>query len=158
GLRQQASKPRWERVDATSDRPSLQIREFSDGTYLAMIYRDGAEFFISTTGRHVWASWPASFSIDDLLPYIRGPVFGAILRLRHVVSLHASAVAVDGRAIALIGPPGAGKSTTAAALAERGVAVLSDDIVPLKECDGVFWAQPGYPNVCLWPASVDGLY
>ena len=157
-LRLEVSTPRWQRTDTATDSPSVQLRACASGAYLAVLYRDGSEFFISTNGRRVWASWPDSLSLNDVLPYIRGPILGAVLRLRHVVSLHASAIAVDDQAIAFVGPPGAGKSTTAAAFAQRGVSVLSDDIVPLEECNDVFWAQPGYPTVCLWPSSVEGLY
>jgi hypothetical protein len=55
--------------------------------------------------------------------------------------------------VALAGPPGAGKSTTAAAFALRGFPVLSDDIVVLTERNGRFLVQPGYPRVNLWPDS-----
>src|SRR5439155_13429214 len=54
-----------------------------------------------------------------------------------------------------IGREGAGKSTTAAAFAERGYPVLSDDIVPLTEIGGTWHAHPAYPRLRLWPASVD---
>ena len=48
-----------------------------------------------------------------------GPVFAFVLRLRGAVTFHASAVRI-GDAVAFLGPQGAGKSTTAAALALRG--------------------------------------
>jgi hypothetical protein len=54
--------------------------------------------------------------------------------------LHASAVAGDGRAVLLLGLPGAGKSTISAALAGRGFAALSDNLVTVGEA-GV-WPVP----------------
>jgi hypothetical protein len=86
-----------------------------------------------------------------------GPVLGFALRMRGVTCLHASAVAVGGRAVAFLGPPGAGKSTTAAALARQGHPVLTDDVLALSEEGGAFLAQPGYPRLRLWPESVDAL-
>ena len=65
--------------------------------------------------------------------YLLGPVLAFVLRLRGVVTTHASSVSVDGKAVAFIGPQGAGKSTTAAALLARGCNVLTDDVVPI--CD-----------------------
>ncbi|HEX8207072.1 MAG TPA: hypothetical protein VF587_13510 [Solirubrobacteraceae bacterium] len=50
-----------------------------------------------------------------------------MLAERGDLALHASAVAVDGRAVAFSAPSGTGKSTTAAALAERGYDVLAED-------------------------------
>jgi len=46
--------------------------------------------------------------------------------------LHAAAVARDGRAVLLPGPPGAGKSTLAAALALSGWRLLSDELALLS--------------------------
>jgi len=83
---------------------------------------------------------------------------GFVLRLRGITCLHASAVAVGGRAIALLGPAGAGKSTTAAAFARLGHFTLSDDIVALEDRGDAFLAQPGHPRLCLWPESVRALY
>jgi len=80
------------------------------------------------------------------------------LRLLGTVSLHASAVAVADRAIALVGLPGAGKSTTAAAFASAGFPVLSDDIVALADQGTQFLVQPGYPRVNLWKDSVRRLF
>jgi len=81
-----------------------------------------------------------------------------VLRLRGVICLHASAVAIGEQAIAILGPAGSGKSTTAAAFALQGYPVLSDDVVPLIEQSGRFLAQPGYPRLNLWPESVSALY
>jgi len=63
-----------------------------------------------------------------------------------------------GRCVAFLGSPGAGKSTTAAAFARDGHAVLSDDIVALVDQEGTFEVLPAYPHLCLWPDSVTMLY
>jgi hypothetical protein len=54
--------------------------------------------------------------------------------------LHASAVVKDGRAIVLLGLPGAGKSTVAAALRASGFALLSDNLVTVGP-EGI-WPVP----------------
>jgi hypothetical protein len=65
---------------------------------------------------------------------------------------------MDGRAIALFGLAGAGKSTTAAAFALRGFSVLSDDVAVLTDLGDRFLVQPGYPRINLWPDSVRTLF
>jgi energy-coupling factor transporter ATP-binding protein EcfA2 len=85
-------------------------------------------------------------------------VLGFVLRLRGSTGLHASAVAVDGQALVLVGEAGAGKSTTAAAFAQLGFPVISDDIVALSDNGRSLIVQPGYPRVRLWPESVNALY
>lgn len=82
---------------------------------------------------------------------------GFVLRRRGLTALHASAVVATGRVIAFCGQSETGKSTTAAALALRGAAVLSDDIAALREENSVFLVEPGYPRVCLWPDMVGDL-
>lgn len=135
--------------------PNLRIRIASDESYLGLYYKDGARFAIDRHGREVWANWPENYTLEDACTYLVGPVMGFVLRLRGTVCLHASAAAVDDRAIALVGQPGAGKSTTAAAFARCGFPVLSDDIVALS---GEWLVQPGYPRVNLWPDSVQILF
>jgi len=83
---------------------------------------------------------------------------GFVLLLRGLVCLHASAIVVDGEAIALVGPAGAGKSTTAAAFAARGFSVLAEDVVTLDDRGDIFMVRPAYPCIRLWPASAATLY
>jgi hypothetical protein len=85
-------------------------------------------------------------------------VLGFVLRLRGMVSLHASALAIGDRAIALVGEGGAGKSTTAAAFACLGYGVLCEDLVPLADQGNRFLVQSGYPRVNMWPDSVRALF
>jgi hypothetical protein len=125
---------------------------------LHLEYFDGMQFWLDREGKTVWALWPDSSSLEDAATYLLGPVLGLLLRLRGVTCLHASAVALGKFAVAFAGFEGAGKSTTAAALARRGHAVISDDIVALAERDGAFFVLPAYPYLCLWPESVEMLY
>jgi hypothetical protein len=121
-------------------------------------YADGCEYHVDAEGTRVACVWPAPFTVEDAATYLLGPVLGLVLRLRGVPSLHASAVAIGGVAVALVGPAGAGKSTTAAALVARGHALVSDDVLALRaRGDGVL-AQPAYPYLRLWPDIVPALY
>jgi hypothetical protein len=97
-------------------------------------------------------------TLDDTAIYLLGQVFGFVLGLRGVTCLHASVVAIQDQAIAVMGPAGAGKSTIAAALARWGYPVMADDIAALTNQEGRFVVQPGYPRLRLWPSSVDLLF
>lgn len=138
--------------------PALRIWRIADGAFLRLDYFDGMRFWLDPEGTEVWAVWPAPLSIEDVATYLLGPVLGLLLRLRGVPCLHASAVAFREFAVAFAGAEGAGKSTTAAALASRGHAVISDDIVALVEREGSFYVLPAYPYLSLWPESVELLY
>ncbi len=131
--------------------PVLRVWRRRDGGLYRFLYCDGTEFFVQGDGRRLWGRWSAASTLEDTAVYLLGPLLGFVLRLRGTVPLHASAVVVDSRVIALTGPPGAGKSTTAAAFAQRGFAVASDDITTLREADGGLWVEPDCPYLRLWP-------
>jgi len=149
----------WHRSPYSDDsgQPLLRVWKL-DGEYLHFQYSDGPEFFIDRAGGSVWSFWPEHVGFDDVLTYLAGPAFGYLLFLRGMTLLHASAVAVGDKAIALVGPAGAGKSTTAAAFALAKFPVLTDDIVAVREGSGNFLVQPAYRRLCLWPDSVEALY
>jgi hypothetical protein len=139
-------------------KPVLQVGVFPDTGYFGFFYNDQVRFAVSPAGDEIHADWPESYAIEDAAPYLIGPVFGFVLRLRGVTCLHASAVALGDKAITLVGSPGAGKSTTAAAFALRGDSVLSDDVVALTDHGDRFVVQPGYPRINLWPDSARSLF
>ena len=138
--------------------PTLTASLVSGGSFIHFRYVDGTEFLLDRAGTRVWAVWPAPLTLEDTVTYLLGPVMAFVLRLRGIVCLHASAVAVEDRALALLGPGGAGKSTTAAVFARLGYAVLADDALAVLERGESFLAQPAYPRVRLWPESVRALY
>ncbi|MBL8189203.1 MAG: serine/threonine protein kinase [Acidobacteria bacterium] len=138
--------------------PVLQAWDLAGGEYLRLLYADGTEFILDRRGTQLWVTWPSWQTLEDMATYLLGPVLGLVLRLREVTCLHASAVVVNGKAIALVGASGAGKSTTAAAFAKAGYKVLADDIVALDERSGAFWVRPAYPRVRLWEDSVEALF
>ena len=126
--------------------------------YLRIAFPDGTQFWVDDKRAVVWATWPVTSSLEETSSYLLGPILGLLLRLRGITCLHASAVNFGGQSVAFLGTAGAGKSTTAAAFALDGHAVLSDDIVALMEREGSFLVVPAYPQVGLWPDSVNMLY
>jgi hypothetical protein len=116
-------------------------------------YSEGAVFAVSGNGSRIVAGWTAPLTLDDAASYLLGPVLAFALRLRGTLPLHASGVAVHGRAVLFAGPAGSGKSTTAAVLGSLGYPVLADDVVALRVTDAGVLAYPGYPRLSLWEDS-----
>jgi hypothetical protein len=143
--------------EAGRDNSPLTLTSFAGGEFFKLTYDDGTQFVTDRGATRVWGACLPPLSMDDLAVYLRGPVMGFLLRRRRITALHASAVAFGGRAIVLCGPSEAGKSTAAAAMALRGVPVLSDDITALREVREGFQVEPGYPRICLWPDAVRDL-
>jgi len=138
--------------------PALRVFRVLDGRYYRFCYADRTEFLIDEAGSEVWARWSDPLTLEDTATYLLGPVMGFVMLLRGIVCLHASAVAIGNEAIALVGPAGSGKSTTAAAFANRGYGILAEDVVTLDDRQDHFLVRPGYPCIRLWPASVKALY
>jgi hypothetical protein len=141
-----------------SGQPLLKVFRLGEGKYHYFRYADHTEFVVDQTGAEIWADWPPSLTIEDTATYLLGPVMGFVMLLRGIISLHASAVVIGSEAIALVGPAGSGKSTTAAAFSNNGYVVLADDVVTLDDQTDHFVVRPAYPCIRLWPASVKTLY
>lgn len=138
------------------EEPTVVVHRLGGGAF-RLRYADGCEYHVDAAGARIACTWPAHFTVEDAATYLLGPVFGLVLRLRGIPSLHASAVAVEGVAVALVGAAGTGKSTTAAALAARGHPLVADDVLALRTEGGEILAQPAYPHVRLWPDIVPAL-
>jgi hypothetical protein len=150
----------WYRSEQLNSRgrPNLLIsRTTSDGAF-RFVYDDGVEFGVTPDGSHIWCSWSPEASVADAAVYLRGAILAFVLRLRGVLCLHASAIAVGQFAIALVGAHSAGKSTIAAAFIELGCRLLADDVTAIEQSEGEFRVLPGYPRVNLWPDAARILY
>ena len=132
--------------------PGVEVRRDRDAGYWFR-YADGTEFTLDAGATRIRARWDPASTLADTATYLLGPVLGFALRLRGVLALHASAVLIDGRAVALVGPSGAGKSTTAAAFAAAGVPVLCDDVLAVRLVGDRVMAYPSYRLLRLWDES-----
>lgn len=157
-LKSQASLPRREYPKAdyhsSSGEVIRKVFEIGESDFFQLVYCDGTEFVVSGDGDRIHAQWPSPLTFEDTLTYLVGPILGIALRLKGRICLHASAVAIDGRAILFIGAAGAGKSTTAAALTMGGARLLTDDVVVVHRSNGQYWIEPGHGWIRLWPGSV----
>jgi hypothetical protein len=139
----------------TPDDPTSRVEIFDTGdghTYFK--YGDGTTFDVVHDGRPatIRAVIAPGQTLEDLTAYLYGPVLGFILRAWGRLALHASCVRIGDSALLLAGDSGAGKSTTAAALAARGYQVLSDDLTALTMDDGGHpLAWPSFDHLRLWP-------
>lgn len=142
----------------SAGRPQVVVFRTLDGQYFRLAYADGTTIVVEGRGQRVWATWESPATVEDTATYLLGPTLGFVLRLRGVTCLHASAVRIDDQAVAFVGASGAGKSTLAAAFAQQGYAVITDDVLAIGETRAGFEVQPAYPRVRLWEDSVFGLF
>jgi hypothetical protein len=111
-------------------------------------------FYIRHDGSEVISHKPETIPISDVESFLLGPILGAVLRLRQRICLHASVMEHEGKAFAMVGDKGAGKSTTAAALLQAGARLVSDDVAVFKIDAFPAMVYPGYPGIRLMPDAL----
>jgi hypothetical protein len=95
-----------------------------------------ADFEIATTGED-GRNWRVTFYRAPATPIglisilITGSIIAYLLSATGRLVLHASAVEVNGEALAFIGQSGQGKTTMATLLCAEGHALVSDDLLPV---------------------------
>ncbi len=136
--------------DARADGRPVLVADRPDGATLRLRYAEGMRIHIASGGGEVWADWDAPLTEADAVTFLLGPVMGAVLRERGVLVLHASALVLDGRAWAFVGPAGVGKSTLAAAGAVSGLPVVTEDVLALRQAGADWFAMPAYDQIRLW--------
>jgi hypothetical protein len=154
-------------VDARwrSARPeTLLERRLTDGSVGLSVHQDWR------VGLRVWAPRHGCYLVaNDGRRVIAAPPSGPAWRwerlvLAHVLPLaavlrgmevlHASAVALEGRAVAFLGRSGAGKSTLAGRLLRGGARLVTDDVLALTSDGGTVWAHRGAAVARMDPREV----
>lgn len=95
---------------------------------------------------------PGSGAADDALRlFVLGAGLGVLLHQRGLLILHGSAVAIQDRIVGFIGAKGAGKSTTAAILQQRGHPLVADELLVLRfDAESRPLVMPGPSQLRLW--------
>jgi hypothetical protein len=106
--------------------------------------------YLVSDGAEVVVAPAAGAEPSHARTYLLGSVLGALCYQRGLVPLHANALAIGSRVVALAGASGAGKSTLAAHLSRSGYRMMGDDVCALSfEADGVM-VWPGVRRFKLW--------
>lgn len=120
---------------------------------LRLSFDDIGTFDITQQGQLI--RWYPSPGCDDELARvdILGRVLSTAVHEQGLLTLHGSAVALNGRGLAFLAPKGSGKSTLALTLASQGAPLLTDDTLPVDPLTAV--ASPGVHAVRLWNDSAE---
>jgi len=131
--------------------------DVAPGSFLRRGGHAGARFLVRGGDRVVFERNPQA---DDAMLAVQfsASVLPAILRQRGLLVLHANGAVANGRAVLLGGLTGAGKSTTLAALLDRGYRMLSDDVTVLRlRGDGATEVVPGLARMHLTDESASAI-
>lgn len=139
-------------VDAL-DKPRYIVHR-DDGTYF---YWSALGGLLVSDGNRIEYDLNDQGDLETLRLPLLGMGLGTLLHQRGLLTLHASAVSIAEGAVSFIGWKGAGKSTTAAGLHERGHQVVTDDVLPVHATREGSVVHPAFPQLKLDPSAVRAL-
>ncbi|HSZ14207.1 MAG TPA: hypothetical protein VK790_09245 [Solirubrobacteraceae bacterium] len=140
---------RWDRL-ATPPARTRELRldgdlvltvDFAEPAGYLLWAKEFARVLISPDGMELLCDPdPAN---DDWASILSAQALPLAATIRGLEVMHASGVVLGGRALLFTGPPGAGKSSLAAAFVRAGAQLLSDDAVALQLREGALTAHVG---------------
>ncbi len=131
------------------------------GAWSAAALPDGAtylkwtnvfDFIVSRSGRVVTCCPTGGALSTKAFHTHLGPSLSFALINLGVEPLHSTTVIVDGKAVALMGDCGYGKSSLGASFVKAGHRILTDDLLVLRPSGGTLLGYAGAPRVKLFPA------
>jgi hypothetical protein len=150
---------RFDKVPARLDSPDHVAPIFqTKGRNEYLLALPGTGRILVENGNKVTIEPEPGADPTDTRALLAGTIQPVLWHQRGLLPLHASAVVINDRAVALAGPPASGKSTLAAMLCAHGHALLVDDICVVDTRDGTnIKALPGAPQLRLWRDALDHL-
>ena len=140
---------------------------FPDGTVWTQFFRAGngyllrfpelADFSVSGSAFAVACQPAAGVTRDTCDHLYLNQVLPLVLSRQGKLVFHASAVEVEGGAVAFLGESGRGKSTLAASFAASGSRFLTDDGLVVRPESKGFRILPTHPSLRLWQDSQEAL-
>jgi len=110
------------------------------------------EFLVSRDGRSIAFACAPETAMESFQVYLLGQALAFALVKSGLEPLHATAIAVGGEAIVVLGGSGFGKSSLAACFLTAGHALLTDDLLLLRPTASGLEAYPGPPRIKLFPS------
>lgn len=155
-LRSAAPSVQAELIGEDTVEGEIQVRAYRTDAGFRLEYDDTGVFDVTSEGAQIVWYAAAGADLDAARLDIIGRVLATALHASHILTLHGSAVAIDGRGIAFLAPKMHGKSTLALALASAGARLLTDDTIPVDAgLPAMIW--PGVQTLRLFHDSAERL-
>lgn len=158
---------REERAHAHPHVPQVREWTFPDGRPWTRFYRTERGFLLRFPGLADFELDPADdvvvcfpfpgVSTHTVWHLFHSQVLPLALSRQGKLVFHASAIEVQGVAIAFMGASGKGKSTLAASFATNGSAFLTDDGLQVERSAGEWVVVPSQPSLRLWDDAQQAL-
>ncbi len=140
--------PLW-RLQDQGERYKSVIELFDEPTRkLLQIECEGSGFF-EYKGDAINIAWQNNGTGFE--HYLQTVGLSLWLEINGVPCIHANAIATDEGVVGLIAPSQTGKTTLTAALAVRGMAMMTDDMMAIHKTTAGWKVYPAWPQLRMWP-------
>ncbi len=131
------------------DIKNKSITKIRNNAHEISIFWNDELLFKVINGQKIITNSNVDINPTFLRSLILGRAMGTLLHQRGFLVLHASAVNINGEAVAFMGWRGNGKSTTTMSLLNSNYPLISDDVLALKIEDNNVLAIPSFPRIKL---------
>ena len=137
----------------------VPLREHSSSWYRHALLSDGStyvrwdgvgEFVVNADGRRILCRRADEASSESFQVYLLGQALSFALVKQRLEPLHATAVIVNGEAVAFLGGNAFGKSTLAACFVKEGCRLLTDDLLIVQTRGDGTLVYPGPARIKLF--------
>lgn len=135
---------------------SFRSRRLADGTVRVHAAEVCDLAIAPGADRIEWSSGSHDF-LEASQTYLLGTGLSYCLVARGIEPIHAAVVAVNGKAVALMGDCGYGKSTLAASFIAAGHTLVTDDMLIMTRHGSRWLVEPGVARLKLFPDVRDAL-
>jgi hypothetical protein len=122
--------------------------EVAPGQFLLRV--DGIAAYYAENGNRIVIEPHPAAKPEDIRVFLWHTILAALLHQRDYLVLHGATVVVDGKAVALVGYSGVGKTAIALTLYDRGYNLLGDEICAIKLQDGKPVVFSGISQLHVW--------
>ena len=131
----------------------LSLGKSNDQRYILHFPFEKIDFAVSSDGSEISYYTKTKLGKTELRHHFLNYVIPLVMNHRGIEALHASSVLTQKGAIAFTGKGGFGKSTIAASLIQKGLTLLSDDVVPIFIQKKDILTVNGLPEMNLYPRA-----
>jgi energy-coupling factor transporter ATP-binding protein EcfA2 len=148
------AKPIWQLKDSGKHyTTTVELFKLTDNSLVLSVDCEGKGKF-AITGSSIQIDWQAGGT--SAAHYFQTLGMALWLEVNSIPCIHANALAIEGKCIALIAPSGMGKSTLSAYMQQQGALWLTDDMLALhkRKSEQAYYVYPSWPKARMWPDSV----
>lgn len=118
-------------------------KQYEIGLKKSVMENIGGYYLIQNS--RIFVKLKEGYTYETISAWILGYCLSMALLQKEILTIHCSAIATDYGAVMISGTPGAGKSSLAGKLLEKGYKLMADDVAAVRYVDNECIVYPAFP-------------